>query len=88
MRMATNQVAAKVWAAAVTAFLVPILLALLARLLPNIPLPVDAGDLLSQIVEGAILFAMTLGAGWIKRPSSQDQVVADRPSAPKTGGIL
>jgi len=77
MRMQTSNIAAKVWAAALAALLTPILLALLAKLGPEIPLPVDSNDLIQTIIIGAITGAVTLVTGYLKRPDSLDRVTVD-----------
>jgi len=77
MRMQTSNIAAKVWAAALAALLTPILMALLVKLVPGIPLPVDANDLIQTVVIGAITGIATLVTGYVKKPASVDRVVVD-----------
>lgn len=77
MKMRTNAVAAKVWASALAALLAPILLAGLAKLAPDVPLPVDANDLAQTIILGAVTGAITLAAGYVKRPAPGDVPVPD-----------
>lgn len=79
MRMATDKVAAKVWASALAALATPIVLALLARAFPDVPLPVDAGDLVQTVILAAIGGAVTLATGYYKRPAPADKVVDERP---------
>jgi hypothetical protein len=82
MKMASAAPAAKVWAAALTALLVPILMGLLKKYAPELPLPVDANDLAQQVVEGAILGVLTFAAGYFKRPNPTDVAVPDAPLQP------
>lgn len=74
-RMATANPSAKVWAATVAALLAPILLGLLAKAFPDLPLPVDANDLVQQLIQGLIIGVVTFLAGYLKAPASQDVVV-------------
>lgn len=82
-KMSSNKTAAKVWAATVAAFLTPIALGLLAKVLPGVPLPVDANDLAQQIIQGAIIGVLTFAAGRLKRPNAADIAVPD-PQRPPT----
>lgn len=54
MRTQSAAPSAKVWAATLAALLTPILLGLLAKAFPAVPLPVDANDLVQQLVQGAL----------------------------------
>lgn len=83
MKMQTANPSAKVWAATVAALLAPILLGLLAKAFPDIPLPVDANDLAQQFIQGLVIGVVTFLAGYLKAPARQDQVVSqDVPPSP------
>lgn len=90
-KMSSEKTSAKVWAATVAALLTPIGLGLLAKAFPDIPLPVDANDLLQQVIQGAIIGALTFAAGRLKRPDAADIAVPDpatRPQPPADFGPL
>lgn len=76
-RMATANPSAKVWAATAAALASPILLGLLAKAFPDIPLPADANDLAQQFVQGLVLGIVTFLAGYAKKPAARDQVVTE-----------
>lgn len=81
MQMSTPTVAAKVWASAITALIVPIILGIVKTAYPAIPLPINANDLLGTVLQGAILGVMTFAAGYLRSPHPQDQIVpAPRPT--------
>lgn len=80
--MASAAPSAKVVAAAVAALLTPILLGLLARAFPDLPLPVDATGLVNTIVEGAVIGALTFAAGYVKAPAAADVPVLVAPKPP------
>lgn len=84
-RMASSAPSAKVVAAAVAALATPIALGLLARAFPGIPLPVDANDLIQQIIEGAVVGGITFAAGYAKAPAAVDVAVPDPPKTPPSG---
>lgn len=66
---------AKVWAATLAALVAPILLGLLAKAFPDIPLPVDANDLAQQVIQGLVIAVVTFLAGYMKSPGSNDETV-------------
>lgn len=82
MKMASAAPSAKVWAAALAALLTPMLLGVLAQAFPDIPLPVDANDLVQQLVQGLVIGVITFLAGYAKRPNAVDVAVPDQPTPP------
>lgn len=78
MKMQSANPSAKVWAATVAALLAPMLLGLLAKAFPDIPLPVDANDLAQQVIQGLVVGIVTFLAGYLKAPAKQDTVVLER----------
>lgn len=86
MNMSSAAPSAKVWAATAAAFLAPMLLAFLKAKFPDLPLPANAGDLVAQLVQGAIVALLTFGAAYLKSPSPQDVATVKSPDNP-AGGI-
>lgn len=82
MKMASAAPSAKVWAATAAALLTPILLGLLAKAFPDLPLPVDANDLVQQLVQGLVIGVITFLAGYIKSPNPVDVAVPDQATPP------
>lgn len=85
MNMSSAAPSAKVWAATLAAFVAPMLLAFLKARFPGLPLPDNAGDIVAQLVQGAIVGALTFGASYLKSPSRQDVAVVTPPPAPPSG---
>lgn len=85
-KMASAAPSAKVYAATAAALLTPILLGVLAKAFPTLPLPVDANDLVQQLIEGAVVGLLTFAAGYLKSPNAVDVAIPNVPTPP-AGGI-
>jgi FtsH-binding integral membrane protein len=68
----------KVWAASAAALVVPLILAAVKAKWPQIPLPIDADELLGVIVMAALTGGSTALAAYMKRPGAGDGVKPDQ----------